>query len=205
MSDETQTEKRKKLESQKKRQEMQANFCQKNLEKILNKDDKTKLLLEKLEKFDCELPPGMIKCDPCIDINDINGGYKPSYIDEKTGEKIEKSIILCESKLNQKSMKKVLKHELIHAFDDCTTNLDWTNCLHHACSEIRASKLSGECTLGQEISRGHFGLIGYVKNCVKRRAILSVQTNPNCSKKAEEFVEKVWDACYHNKLPYEEE
>jgi mitochondrial inner membrane protease ATP23 len=77
------------------------------------------------------------------------------------------------------------------------------NCLHHACSEIRASKLSGECTFVQELSRGNLGFIGYVKDCVKRRAILSVKTNPSCTEKAEQFVDEVWESCYHNKAPYE--
>ena len=31
-------------------------------------------------------------------------------------------------------------HELIHAYDDCrAANLDWANCAHHACSEVRVS------------------------------------------------------------------
>ena len=56
----------------------------------------------------------------------------------------------------------------------------------------------------QEFGRGHFNPVGYVNNCVKRRALLAIKTNPNCKGNAEEVLEKVWDSCYHNKLPYEE-
>lgn len=38
----------------------------------------------------------------------------------------------------QDDVNQVVIHELIHAFDDCrAANLDWANCAHHACSEVR--------------------------------------------------------------------
>jgi hypothetical protein len=37
----------------------------------------------------------------------------------------------------------MLAHELIHAFDHCrAADLDWGNCRHHACSEVRGDSLS---------------------------------------------------------------
>jgi inner membrane protease ATP23 len=37
----------------------------------------------------------------------------------------------------QDEVNQVIIHELIHAFDDCrSANLDWTDCAHHACSEV---------------------------------------------------------------------
>ena len=51
-----------------------------------------------------------------------------------------------------------LVHELVHAFDHCRgKDLDWENCRHHACSEVRAAQLSGDCSLGQELLRGNLG------------------------------------------------
>lgn len=45
----------------------------------------------------------------------------------------------------QEEINHALTHELVHAYDHCRAkNLDWTNCQHHACSEIRAAALSGE-------------------------------------------------------------
>eukprot|EP00976_Prorocentrum_cordatum_P081810 1184559-Prorocentrum_minimum.AAC.4 len=36
----------------------------------------------------------------------------------------------------------VLTHELVHAFDHCrAADLDWTDCQHHACSEVSALAL----------------------------------------------------------------
>ena len=123
--DENDLKKQKKFESLKKKQLKHAEFCQKNLDSVLKKDKKVIELLEKFEKYNCELPAGFIKCDPCLDVNDINGGYIPSYIDEDSGKIIEKSIVLCDTKVFKPTMPSVLRHELIHAFDDCTTNLNW--------------------------------------------------------------------------------
>jgi mitochondrial inner membrane protease ATP23 len=107
-----------------KRKEKIAALCQKNLHKLLKNNKPTIELLDKLQKFECELPEGMIKCDPCLQHGAINGGYQPAHFDEE-GKLVQKSIILCETKLNRSQMEKTLRHELIHAFDDCTTNLDW--------------------------------------------------------------------------------
>lgn len=40
-----------------------------------------------------------------------------------------------------------LTHELVHAYDHCRAFVDWSNCVHHACSEIRAAHLSGDCRM----------------------------------------------------------
>ncbi|RHN39481.1 putative peptidase M76, ATP23 [Medicago truncatula] len=49
----------------------------------------------------------------------------------------------------------VIFHDLIHAFDDCRTeNLNWTNCVHHVCSEIRVNRLSSDCHFKRELLRG---------------------------------------------------
>jgi hypothetical protein len=40
-----------------------------------------------------------------------------------------------------------LTHELVHAYDHCRAYVDWSNCVHHACSEVRAANLSGDCRM----------------------------------------------------------
>ena len=40
-----------------------------------------------------------------------------------------------------------LTHELVHAYDHCRAYVDWSNCVHHACSEVRAANLSGDCKM----------------------------------------------------------
>ncbi|KAK3221464.1 hypothetical protein Dsin_008489 [Dipteronia sinensis] len=42
----------------------------------------------------------------------------------------------------QDEVNQVVLHKLIHAYGDCrSANLNWANCAHHACSEIRAAIL----------------------------------------------------------------
>lgn len=47
--------------------------------------------------------------------------------------------------------------------------------------QIRASNTSGECSFNMEFRRGHMKWGGQQKECVKRRAELSVQATPGCS------------------------
>ncbi|XP_010240036.1 mitochondrial inner membrane protease ATP23 isoform X2 [Brachypodium distachyon] len=83
-------------------------------------------------------------------------------------------------------------------------NVDWNNCAHHACSEIRANHLSGNCHFKQELLRGIMKIRGHEPECVKRRALLSVNLNPNCSEKAsEDAVKAVWDICYNDTRPFD--
>lgn len=51
-------------------------------------------------------------------------------------------IVVCSNHMNiQDEVNQVVIHELIHAYDDCrAANLDWTNCAHHACSEVCISE-----------------------------------------------------------------
>ena len=51
--------------------------------------------------------------------------------------------MVCSNHMNiQDEVNQVVIHELIHAYDDCRAkNLDWSNCAHHACSEVCILKL----------------------------------------------------------------
>ena len=102
-------------------------------------------------------------------------------------------------------------HELVHAFDQCTAKINWKNLKHHACTEIRASNMSGECGMMIEWMRGNFKFGGHKKECVKRRSSLSVASNPflgspsNSREEkiimAREVVETVFDECYADTHP----
>ena len=48
----------------------------------------------------------------------------------------------------------VLTHELIHAYDHCRAEIDVSNLKHHACMEVRASNLSGDCSFVREFKIG---------------------------------------------------
>ncbi|KAL7525191.1 hypothetical protein ACHAXR_000898, partial [Thalassiosira sp. AJA248-18] len=56
-------------------------------------------------------------------------------------------IYLCQQHLkNETHAHEAMVHELIHAVDMCRTKMDpIKNCIHLACTEIRAENLSGEC------------------------------------------------------------
>mmetsp|Transcript_30368 Transcript_30368/g.116439 ORF Transcript_30368/g.116439 Transcript_30368/m.116439 type:complete len:101 (-) Transcript_30368:432-734(-) len=95
-------------------------------------------------------------------------------------------------------------HELIHAFDDCRAHIEWNNCEHLACSEVRAAALSGDCRFLNEIQRGNISIAGQFKRCVRRRAELSIKMSPACKASATvATVDKVFDACFKDTEPFE--
>ena len=89
----------------------------------------------------------------------------------------------------------------MHAYDQCRAKVDWKSGAHHACAEIRASSLSGECDLSQEINRGVFGLMAHHGKCVKRRAALSLALAGRAEPEA--TVDAVFDRCYADTAPFE--
>lgn len=47
-------------------------------------------------------------------------------------------VVICINHLTSyEEVRNAIVHELIHAYDHCrAASLDWTNCDHHACSEV---------------------------------------------------------------------
>ncbi|KAL2941573.1 Mitochondrial inner membrane protease ATP23, partial [Bienertia sinuspersici] len=132
-----------------------------------------KFLRENLEKSGCSIGDNFIKAENCE--QKVSGGYARGL-----------GIVVCSNHMSiQDEVDQVVIHELIHAYDDCTAkNLDWTNCAHHACSEIRAGHLSGDCHYKRELLRGYMKIRGHEQDCVKRRVMKSVMNNPYCSEAA---------------------
>ncbi|XP_077225934.1 ku70-binding family protein [Tasmannia lanceolata] len=152
-----------------------------------------KFLKEHLEKAGCIVGEKFIKAVECE--QRISGGYV-------RGEGIR----VCSNHMNlQDEVNQVVIHELIHAYDDCrAANLDWGNCAHHACSEIRAGHLSGDCHYKRELLRGFVKLRGHEQDCVRRRVMKSVIANPYCSESAaKDAMEAVWDVCYNDTKPFD--
>ncbi|XVF60164.1 hypothetical protein PTKIN_Ptkin08bG0022100 [Pterospermum kingtungense] len=152
-----------------------------------------KFLKEHMEKAGCKLVDNFIKAVPCN--RQMSGGYV-------RGE----GIVVCSNHVNiQDEVSQVVTHELIHAYDDCrAANLDWANCAHHACSEIRAGHLSGDCHFKRELLRGFMKIRGHEQDCVRRRSMKSVTANPYCSEiAAKEAMEAVWDVCYNDTKPFD--
>ncbi|XP_042054376.1 mitochondrial inner membrane protease ATP23-like [Salvia splendens] len=165
-----------------------ANYIQKSFT-----NPTVKFLMEKLEESGCGIGKNFIKAAHCVE--DCSGGFTRGS-----------GIVLCHNHLQfQDQVEQVMIHELIHAYDDCrSANLDWNNCAHHACSEIRANHLSGNCKYKYELLRGYVKMKGHEPECVKRRALQSVTANPNCSEvAAKEAIGAVWSTCYNDTKPFD--
>ena len=160
--------------------------CEKMIQKSL-RTPMVKFLMEHLKKSGCTIGDNFIKA-----VNyprAVAGGYSRG-----------REIMVCSNYMNlQDEVDQVLIHELIYAYDDCVTkNVDWANCAHHACSEVRAGHLSGDCHFKRELLRGYMKLRGHEQDCVKRRVMKSVVANPFFSETAaKDAMEAVWNTCYN--------
>lgn len=166
--------------------------CQKMIQRSL-RTPTVKFLMEHLEKSGCIVKDDFIKAVTCD--KEVSGGYSRGQ-----------GITVCSNYMNvQDEVNQVVIHELIHAYDDCrAANLDWSNCAHHACSEIRAGHLSGDCHYKRELLRGYMKIRGHEQDCVKRRVMKSVILNPFCSEAAaKDAMEAVWDVCYNDTRPFD--
>ncbi|GAA5936277.1 putative metalloprotease [Sporobolomyces koalae] len=143
--------------------------------------------------------PLPIVCKPCPPT--MAGGYSS-----------ELGVLLCQNRfMGKPHMQDALAHELVHAYDDRRFaprgGKSWAEDLRaHACTEIRAENLSGDCKWGREFSRQNFSFTKQHQTCVRRRAILSVTANPNCKSReqAEQVVNEVWESCWPDTRPFDE-
>ncbi|KAL8474586.1 hypothetical protein ACS0TY_031152 [Phlomoides rotata] len=152
-----------------------------------------KFLKEQMEKSGCGIGSNFIRAIRCE--AGIAGGYEK-----------HKGIVICSEEMDhQDDVTQTVFHELIHAYDEChAANLDWTDCAHHACSEIRANHLSGNCHYKRELLRGYVKIKGHEQECVRRRVMKSVTANPYCSETAaKDAMEAVWDSCYNDTKPFD--
>ncbi|ESQ49757.1 hypothetical protein EUTSA_v10021562mg [Eutrema salsugineum] len=152
-----------------------------------------KFLMEQMEKSGCRVGDNFVKAVVCT--GPVAGGFTRG-----------RGITVCSNYLTiQDEVNQVVIHELIHAYDECRAkNLDWTNCAHHACSEIRAGHLSGDCHFKRELLRGFIKLRGHEQECIKRRVLKSLRGNPYCSEvAAKDAMEAVWDTCYNDTKPFD--
>ncbi|XP_057437413.1 mitochondrial inner membrane protease ATP23-like isoform X2 [Lotus japonicus] len=122
----------------------------KECQRMIHKSLQLKSLREHMDKAGCPVRDNFFMAVNC------NQGTAGGYIQ---GE----GIVVCSDQIgSQDEVNQVIMHELIHAFDDCrAANLDWLNCAHHACSEIRANHLSGDCHYKRELLRGFWKVKGH--------------------------------------------
>ena len=173
--------------------------CISRLEFLVSKNPRVHRMLEAIEGLGCEIPKNFFSCRSCD--GTVSGGFTPN-----TGEdsRYVPKTVMCDTPMDDTTFENTLVHELVHAYDQCKQKLDWKNCLHHACSEVRASNLSGECSYRQEFNRGHKDISNGGRACVQRRAALSVSANPHCKSVAKDAVLAVYDFCSHDAAPLED-
>ncbi|GAM19196.1 hypothetical protein SAMD00019534_023710, partial [Acytostelium subglobosum LB1] len=151
-------------------------------------DDTLRYIMKEMTKRGC-LPP-IIKCIPC---NEPSFGY----FEAGTG------LLICNNvKTYSVTLRNTIVHEMIHAYDTCRYDLDPNDCVHVACTEIRAANLSGDCKFSQEFGRGFTGIYNHMPECTKRRAIKSLEAHPKCKQIAEVSVLKAWDKCNPDYAPF---
>lgn len=172
----------------------QCTTCEEGLDWMLKYSPSVIFMMDHVKKQGGNINRSNIKCDVCDDLK--GGGFNPDL-----------GILLCSNWIRDKwHLEDVLTHELVHAYDYLKFNVDYNNLKHHACTEIRASMLSGECRIWNEIKKTGFGGFGNkFQSCIKRRATLSVAANPRCSgdEEAEKVVESVFQSCFNDTRPFE--
>jgi mitochondrial inner membrane protease ATP23 len=153
-------------------------------------------------------------------INTVGPDLTPEHVkcmrcpfDRKGGFNLGHGILLCANHLtSRKRLEDTLAHEMVHAYDYLRWDVDTKDLKHQACTEIRASTLSGECRLLEEwLHRKQFSLtgkdgMGQFQECVRRRAVLSVMGRRECTGKehAESVVKEVWGSCFADTRPFDE-
>uniref|UniRef100_A0A6I8NX96 Mitochondrial inner membrane protease ATP23 n=1 Tax=Ornithorhynchus anatinus TaxID=9258 RepID=A0A6I8NX96_ORNAN len=152
------------------------------------------LLLEAMRTSGCAVYRDRhFSCEDCD--GNVSGGF-----DASTSQ-----IVLCQNNIrNQGHMNRVVTHELIHAFDHCRAHVNWfTDVKHLACSEVRAANLSGDCSLGNELTRFNFGFKKHHQTCVRERALRSILAVRKVSREAaEKAVDEVFDSCFNDREPF---
>lgn len=181
--------------------------CEKFIDDVVAEVNTVQYLMWTINEIGGRMDRSMIKCiesdaarnDGSVASSAVQAGYLwgPSGKSLKKGE-----IALRADKITSKELaERNLRHELIHAFDDARGFVDPQDCLHHACSEIRAARLSGDC-LGYEVAQNWSDPMSSGLQCVRRRAVVAVDSNPVCRSFAERAVEKMFPKCYGDNEPF---
>jgi len=174
--------------------------CEKWRDWNYNYSPTVRFLRSQISTVGPDLGPERVRCMRCP-------------FDRKGGFSLPHGILLCANHLtSKKRLEDTLSHELVHAYDYLRFNIDPANMRHQACTEIRASMLSGECRFLEEwLHRKQFSLtgkdgMGQFQECVRRRAVLSLMARRECRDRehAGKVVSEVWGSCFRDTRPFDE-
>lgn len=163
--------------------------CIHNLNKFLNSRT-WEIFAHKFRQLNIKLPPDLVSCKVCED------PYSGHYFER------EKKIVICANHVTDDQFDYTVTHELVHVYDDARAEVDFDDPEHIACSEIRATNLSGECREAKfyEFWRRNNKYI----DCVRSRAYNSMTYNKKDLSKetAEKAIANAWEVCYFDYEPF---
>nr|POS70973.1 peptidase M76 family protein [Diaporthe helianthi] len=153
------------------------------------------------------MTPGNVLCRRCParltadgQVERQSGGFEPRH-----------GILICANEVrNRGHLEDTLAHEMVHAYDQLRFEVDFRgerDLRQAACTEIRASMLSGECRWSREaLTRGNYTLTEQFQNCVRKRAVQSMMARPWVKNdvQAVKVVNEVWDSCFSDTRPFDE-
>ena len=181
--------------------EQEATRCQYLVDKALASCPKVKFMKEALLKLGVRSDVDFIQCAHCPEGAAAAGGYLPD----------QRTVVLCQQWVAKApgEVENTIVHEMVHAYDDARAHLNWHDLTQHACTEIRAANLSGDCNFTRELDRGNINptkLAGQGQRCVRRRAQLSVSMHPGCpdAETARDAVDRAWASCYPDTAPFDQ-
>ncbi|KAF3769600.1 mitochondrial inner membrane protease ATP23 [Cryphonectria parasitica EP155] len=146
----------------------------------------------------CRRCPARLTADGHVERQ--GGGFEPTH-----------GILVCANEIrNRGHLEDILSHEMVHAYDELRFEVDFRgqrDLKQAACTEIRASMLSGECRFTREFwTRNNWRLTEQFQDCVRRRAVQSMMARPWVKNdvQAVKVVNEVWDSCFSDTRPFNE-
>ncbi|XP_065174760.1 mitochondrial inner membrane protease ATP23 homolog [Sycon ciliatum] len=169
--------------------------CRKMLEKSA-KDPHIKFMFQAMNRSGCTLSPEHFVCQTCPPEAEMCGGFDGN-----------KALIrLCSNRITempQRFFNIALSHELVHAYDHCRAEVNWSNVEHQACSEIRACMLSRECYYKYQKKRKEPYGQGDLESCIKPRTVKSLMYNGVTESEAIRATHKVFAHCVDDTAPFD--
>ncbi|KAL4792906.1 mitochondrial inner membrane protease atp23 [Aspergillus venezuelensis] len=170
--------------------------CDEQKEFLLNYSPIIRFMRDSINQLGGNISSNNIHCRRCTTRK--AGGFDPKF-----------GILICANEMRgQGHLEDTMAHEMVHAYDHLRFKVDWGDNLRHAaCTEIRASSLSGECRWANEFFGNlQLKLTQHHQECVRRRAILSVKARDTCKDEAQatKVVDEVWDSCFRDTRPFDE-
>jgi inner membrane protease ATP23 len=179
--------------------------CEELVSGALQNSPRVHVLLSKMRERGCSAASASVACEDIFGDAAVAGAY------DALGERVIMNPRVPASCLSPSEFTRALTHELIHAYDACRAKVEMDNCAHVACTEIRAANLSGDCDFFSELQRMPLrllsgGLAGRQRECVRRRAELSLSIHESCKGSdglgASRHVQSVWEPCYADTTPF---